>query len=60
MKWRGRSLTSHEVLIQAVAATIRTGLTVHAERDGGECPTGIRISDDEIAALPIARHRFHR
>ncbi|ROQ78371.1 hypothetical protein EDD95_5008 [Streptomyces sp. CEV 2-1] len=25
----------------------------------GEYPTGIRISDDEIAALPITRHRFH-
>ncbi|GHF15293.1 hypothetical protein GCM10014715_83260 [Streptomyces spiralis] len=22
-------------------------------------PTGIRISDDEIAALPTTRHRFH-
>ncbi|MFJ3533774.1 hypothetical protein ACIPPU_38190, partial [Streptomyces sp. NPDC090132] len=21
--------------------------------------TGIRVSDDEIAALPITRHRFH-
>ncbi|MDX3589050.1 hypothetical protein PV740_46700, partial [Streptomyces europaeiscabiei] len=22
-------------------------------------PTGIQVSDDEIAALPITRHRFH-
>lgn len=29
------------------------------ELDSGECPAGIRISDDEIAALPITRHRFH-
>ncbi|MGW3934055.1 ISAzo13 family transposase [Streptomyces microflavus] len=60
MNWRGRPLTSHEVMIQTIAATTsRTGLTVHAELDSGEYPTGIRISDDEIAALPIARHRFH-
>ncbi|MFI7235154.1 hypothetical protein [Streptomyces cyaneofuscatus] len=47
-------------MIQTIAATTsRTGLTVQAELDSGEYPTGIRISDDEIAALPITRHRFH-
>ncbi len=51
---------AHEVVIQTIAATTsRTGLTGQAELDSGEYPTGIRISDDEIAALPIARHRFH-
>ncbi|MFD5441840.1 ISAzo13 family transposase [Streptomyces tendae] len=60
MNWRGRPLTSHEVMLQTIAATTsRTGLTVHAELDSGEYPTGIRVSDDEIAALPITRHRFH-
>lgn len=57
MNWRGRPLTSHEVMLQTIAAT--TGLTVRAELDSGEYPTGIRISDEEIAALPITRHRFH-
>ncbi|MCL7377059.1 ISAzo13 family transposase [Streptomyces sp. 35G-GA-8] len=60
MNWRGRPLTSHEVMLQTIAATTsRTGLTVHAELDSGQYPTGIRVSDDEIAALPITRHRFH-
>ncbi|MFH9044563.1 ISAzo13 family transposase [Streptomyces sp. NPDC017966] len=60
MNWRGRPLTSHEVMLQTIAATTsRTGLTVHAELDSGEYPTGIRISDEAIAALPITRHRFH-
>ncbi len=60
MNWRGRPLTSHEVMLQTIAATTsRTGLSVHAELDRGEYPTGIRVSDDEIAALPITRHRFH-
>ncbi|GHC39903.1 hypothetical protein GCM10010348_79040 [Streptomyces anthocyanicus] len=60
MNWRGRPLTSHEVMLQTIAATTsRTGLTVHAELDSGEYPTGIRVSDDEIAALPITHHRFH-
>nr|WP_228869208.1 ISAzo13 family transposase [Streptomyces halstedii] len=60
MNWRGRPLTSHEAMLQTIAATTsRTGLTVQAELDSGEYPTGIRVSDDEIAALPITRHRFH-
>jgi hypothetical protein len=47
-------------MLQTIAATTsRTGLTVHAELDSGEYPTGIRISDEAIAALPITRHRFH-
>lgn len=47
MNWRGRPLTSHEVMLQTIAATTsRTGLTVQAELDHGEYPTGIRISDD--------------
>ncbi|WP_328948946.1 ISAzo13 family transposase (plasmid) [Streptomyces sp. NBC_00184] len=60
MNWRGRPLTSHEVMLQTIAATTsRTGLTVQAELDSGEYPTGIRVSDGEIAVLPITRHRFH-
>ncbi|MEU4932572.1 transposase family protein, partial [Streptomyces yokosukanensis] len=34
-------------------------LTVQAELDSGQYPTGIQISDEAIAALPITRHRFH-
>lgn len=60
MNWRGRPLTSHEVIVQSIAATTtKTGLTVHAELDTSCYPTGIQVSDDEIAALPITRHRFH-
>ena len=34
MNWRGRPLTSHEVIVQTIAATTtRTGLTVHAQLD---------------------------
>ena len=34
MNWRGRPLTSHEVIVETIAATTTsTGLTVHAELD---------------------------
>ena len=60
MNWRGRPLTSHEVIVESIAAiTTKTGLTVHAELDTNAYITGIQVRDDEIAALPITRHRFH-
>lgn len=37
MNWRGRPLTSHEVMLQSTAATTSgTGLNVHAVLDSGE------------------------
>ena len=60
MNWRGRPLTSHEVIVQSIAATTtRTGLTVRAELDPGTYPTGIRISKAEVRALPLHRHPWH-
>jgi hypothetical protein len=60
MNWRGRPLTSHEVILQAIAATTtRAGLTVRAELDEGLYPAGIKVSDQHMAALPITRHDFH-
>jgi transposase len=60
MNWRGRPLTSHEVIVNSIAATTtRTGLTVRAELDLGSYPTGIEISDAQMAAIPLVRNRFH-
>jgi hypothetical protein len=60
MNWRGRPLTSHQVVVQSIAATTtRTGLTVHAELDSGSYPIGIQVSDEQMATLPITRHDFH-
>jgi hypothetical protein len=60
MNWRGRPLTSHQVIVASIAATTtRAGLTVRAELDTGTYPTGVEVSDVQIAALPMTRHRFH-
>jgi transposase len=60
MNWRGRPLTSHEVVVSTIAATTtRTGLTVHAELDPGSYATGAKISDAQLAALPLTRHDWH-
>jgi hypothetical protein len=60
MNWRGRPLTSHEVIVAAIAATTTgTGLTVRAELDTGTYPTGVPVSDEQMAALPLTRHDWH-
>ena len=63
MNWRGRPLTSHEVIVQTIAATTtRTGLTVAAELDPGQYPKGIKISDQQMKDLErraLRRHQFH-
>jgi hypothetical protein len=60
MNWRGRPLISHDVAINSIAATTtRTGLTVDARLDDGTYPTGVKISNAQMAALPISRHPFH-
>lgn len=56
MNWAGQPLTSHEVAVNLIAATTtRTGLSVHAERDTGTYPRGIKIPDREMKAL-VAQH----
>ncbi|ANW19541.1 ISAzo13-like element ISScl2 family transposase [Streptomyces clavuligerus] len=60
MNWRGRPLTSHEVIVQSIAATTtRTGLKVHAELDSATYATGVRVVDRQLDALPLARHEWH-
>jgi Rhodopirellula transposase DDE domain len=64
MNWRGRPLTSHEVVVNTIAATTtRTGLTVDAELDTGSYPKGIKIPDHDMKTLEttgiLTRHDFH-
>ena len=60
MNWRGRPLTSHEVIVAAIASTTTgTGLTVRAELDTGTYPTGAQITGAQMAALPLRRHDWH-
>jgi hypothetical protein len=60
MNWRGRPLESHETIVQLIAATTtRTGLAVQAELDDRPYPKGTKISDKQMACLPLTRHDFH-
>jgi transposase len=60
MNWRGRPLSSHEVIVQTIAATTTSkGLRVHAELDTNTYDTGVRVSDRQHDALPVTRHDWH-
>jgi hypothetical protein len=60
MNWRGRPLVSDEVIVDPIGATTtRTGLRVHAELDLGAYPTGVKVGDAELAAVPLTRHDWH-
>jgi hypothetical protein len=60
MNWRGRPLVNHEVIVVLIGTTTtRTGLRVRAELNRGRYPLGVKVSDEELAAVPLARHEFH-
>ena len=60
MNWRGRPLTSHEVVVDLIAGTTtRTGLKVRAELDRASYPKGVAVTAEQLAAVPLQRHEWH-
>jgi hypothetical protein len=60
MNWRGRPLTSLRTIIELISATTTTtGLTIQADYDSNWYPKGVKVSDAELAALPLEPHDFH-
>ena len=59
LNWRGRPLSSLEVIIDLIASTTTsTGLTVYARLDPEQYEKGIEVGDAELAAVNIAREDF--
>ena len=60
MNWRGTQLISLAVIVSLIAATrSETGLRVRAELDRGRYPGGVEVTDEQMAKVAIAPHRFH-
>jgi hypothetical protein len=60
--WRGRPLTNHQVVVELIGATTtRTGVRVTAHLDTNTYPTGIKVSDTQMAAIRprLKPHTFH-
>jgi hypothetical protein len=63
LAWRGRPLTSYDVVINTISAiTTKTGLTATAILDKRPYPAGQEITDAEIRDIQdryLSRHAFH-
>lgn len=58
--WRGRPLTSHEVVVNLIAnTTTEAGLRIKAVLDLKEYPTGIKITDKEMKTINLEKNDFH-
>jgi transposase len=60
INWRGKPLTSHQTVIDLIAATTtRVGLKVYARLDTNAYPDKITITDAELSAVQIQGDPFH-
>lgn len=58
--WRGRPLTSHEVIVNLISnTTTRAGLEINAALDSEKYPTGIKVSDQEMKNINLKKNAFH-
>jgi transposase len=60
MNWPGRPLVSYRTIIELISATTtKKGLKVRAERDWNYYETGVKVTDAELAAVPLTPHKWH-
>lgn len=60
INWRAKPLTSLEVVLELLSPTTTTeGLTVTAVKESNTYPLGLKVSDEERAALNLSREAFH-
>ena len=58
--WRGRPLTSYQVIVNLIGSTTTTkGLKVVCEIDDRQYNTGIEISDKHFSEINISPNKFH-
>jgi hypothetical protein len=60
INWRAKPLISLEVVLELISGTrTEAGLTVTAVKDSNTYPTGIKVTDEELAALHLVPDSFH-
>ena len=58
--WRGKPLLSHAVIVNLIGSTkTRSGLRIKAGLDPKRYEMGVPVTDEELAAVNLKRHRFH-
>ena len=60
MHWRGQPLVDYQTVVSLIGTTTTTaGLTITARLDLDEYPTGVTVSDAELAGLALQAHATH-
>ena len=58
--WRGKPLTSHEVIINLIGSTTtKKGLKIGVGLDSQKYAKGIKVTDSEMDSLSIEYANFH-
>jgi transposase len=58
--WRGKPLSSHEVIVNLIAnTTTEKGLRIQAALDTNLYPTGTKVSEEEMQLLRLEKADFH-
>lgn len=58
--WSGQPLVSRAVIINLIGSTkTKTGLHINAQLDLNTYPTGIQVTDEELAAVNLQQNAFH-
>jgi Rhodopirellula transposase DDE domain len=58
--WRGRPLVSRAAVVELIGhTTTKTGLQIQADLDTSAYRTGIKVTDEELAAVRIKKDMFH-
>jgi len=58
--WRGRPLISHETIVNLIGSTTTsTGLKIKAKLNPKKYPTGIKVTDSELAKVNLKPAKFH-
>jgi DNA-binding phage protein len=60
MNWRGRPLTSHEIVVELIGPTMTSiGLKVHADHETGAYPKGSPSKTKPPRRVALTPHEFH-
>jgi hypothetical protein len=58
--WRGRPLTSYQVIVNLIGkTTTKAGLKVRAALDNNRYETGMKITDEQLARVNCVGEKFH-
>jgi hypothetical protein len=60
MNWKGRPLTSVQMIVNLIGSTkTHTGLKVYATVDRNIYETGIKVTDEQMKQINLVPHKFH-